>query len=67
MDKLNGLGEDEAEVLAESFNLSGGKIENVVRKVTMNRVLIGAGYSLDYLKDLCSQEKFLKQHKVIGF
>ncbi len=67
MDKLNGLGEDEAEVLAETFNLSGGEIENVVRKVTMNRVLTGAGYSLDYLKDLCSQEKFLKQHKVIGF
>ena len=67
MDKLNGLGEDEAEVLAETFNLSGGEIENVVRKVTMNRVLTGAGYSLDYLKELCSQEKFLKQNKVIGF
>ena len=67
IDKLNGLGEDEAEVLAETFNLSGGEIENVVRKVTMNRVPTGAGYSLDYLKELCSQEKFLKQHKVIGF
>ena len=49
MDKLNGLGEDEAEVLAETFNLSGGEIDNVVRKVTMNRVLTGADYSLDYL------------------
>ena len=67
MDKLNGWGEDEAEVLAETFNLYGGEIDNVVRKVTMNRVLTGAGYSLDYLKELCSQEKFLKQHKVIGF
>ena len=67
MDKLNGLGEDEAEVLAETFNLSGGEIENVVRKVTMNRVLTGAGYSLDYLKELCGQEKFSKQHKVVGF
>jgi len=67
MDKLNGLSEDAAEVLAESFNLSGGEIDNVVRKVTMNRVLTGADYSLDYLKELCGQEKFSKQHKVVGF
>lgn len=67
MDKLNGLSEDAAKVLAESYNLSGGEIDNVVRKVTMNRVLTGAGYSLDYLKELCCQEKFAKQHKVVGF
>ena len=67
MDKLNGLSEDAAKVLAESYNLSGGEIDNVVRKVTMNRVLTGAGYSLDYLKELCGQEKFAKQHKVVGF
>ena len=41
--------------------------DNVVREVTMNRVLTGVGYSLDYLKELCSQEKFTKQHRVIGF
>lgn len=46
---------------------SGGENDNVVRKVTMNRVLTGEGYSLDYLKELCSQEKFTKQHRVIGF
>ena len=67
MDKLNGLSEDAAEVLAESYNFSGGEIDNVVRKVTMNRVLTGAGYSLDYLIELCGQEKFSKQHKVVGF
>ena len=67
MDKLNGLSEDAAKVLAESYNLSGGEIDNVVRKVTMNRVLTGAGYSLDYLKELCGQEKFSKHHKVVGF
>ena len=67
MDKLNGLSEDDAEVLAESYNFSGGEIDNVVRKVTMNRVLTGAGYSLDYLKELCGQEKFSKHHKVVGF
>lgn len=67
MDKLNGLSGDAAKVLAESYNLSGGEIDNVVRKVTMNRVLTGAGYSLDYLKELCGQEKFSKQHKVVGF
>lgn len=67
MDKLNGLSEDAAEVLAESYNLSGGEIDNVVRKVTMNRVLTGEEYSLDNLKELCGREKFSKQHKVVGF
>lgn len=67
MDKLNGLDENTAEYLAENYNLSGGEIDNVVRKVTMNMVLTGAGYSLDYLKELCGQEKFSKQHKVVGF
>lgn len=67
MDKLNGLDENTAEYLAENYNLSGGEIDNVVRKVTMNRVLTGEDYSLDYLKELCSQEKFTKQHKVVGF
>lgn len=67
MDKLNGLSEDAAEVLAESYNLSGGEIDNIVRKVTMNRVLTGEEYSLDNLKELCGREKFSKQHKVVGF
>ena len=67
MDKLNGLSEDAAEVLAESYNLSGGEIDNIVRKVTMNRVLTGEDYSLDNLKELCGREKFSKQHKVVGF
>ena len=67
MDKLHGLNEDDAVFLAENYNLSGGEIDNVVRKVTMNRVLTGEGYSLDYLKELCSQEKFTKQNRVIGF
>lgn len=67
MDKLRGLSEEAAVVLAENFNLSGGEIDNVVRKVTMNRVLTGEDYSLDYLKELCTQEKFSKQYKVVGF
>ncbi len=67
MDKLNGLNEDDAVFLAENYNLSGGEIDNVVRKVTMNRVLTGEGYSLDYLKELCGREKFSKQNRVIGF
>ncbi|MGM9791613.1 MAG: ATP-binding protein [Candidatus Cryptobacteroides sp.] len=67
MDKLSGLNEDAAGILAENYNLSGGEIDNVVRKVTMNRVLTGEDYSLDYLKELCSQEKFSKQQRVVGF
>ena len=67
MDKLNGLSEVDASVLAESYNLSGGEIDNVTRKVIMNKVLTGEAYTLDYLKELCEQEKFTNQRAVIGF
>ena len=67
MDKLNGLSEVDAGVLAESYNLSGGEIDNVTRKVIMNKVLTGEAYTLDYLKELCEQEKFTNQRAVIGF
>ena len=67
MDKLNGLSEVDAGVLAESYNLSGGEIDNVTRKVIMNKVLTGEAYTLDYLKELCEQEKFTNKRAVIGF
>lgn len=67
MDKLNGLSEVDASVLAESYNLSGGEIDNVTRKVTMNKVLTGEAYTLDHLKELCEQEKFTNKRAVIGF
>ena len=67
MDKLGDLSETDAAILAGNYNLSGGEIDNVTRKVTMNKVLTGEAYTLDYLKELCEQEKFTNQRAVIGF
>ncbi len=67
MDKLGDLSETDAAILAGNYNLSGGEINNVTRKVTMNKVLTGEAYTLDYLKELCEQEKFTNQRAVIGF
>ena len=51
------------------YELSGGQIDNIVRKVTMAEILTGNVASLETLAELCSQEKLegkVEQRK-IGF
>ena len=51
------------------YELSGGQIDNIVRKVTMEEILTGNVASLETLAELCSQEKLegkVEQRK-IGF
>jgi ATP-dependent 26S proteasome regulatory subunit len=53
--------------LSTKFQLSGGEIENVVRKYTMEKVIEKKQLSLDRLMEFCELEKpFQKQNK-IGF
>ncbi len=66
-DKLPLLTESEADALAAEYDFSGGEIDNIVRKATMNEVLTGKGYSLDYLRELCSQEHLSNKCGNIGF
>lgn len=66
-DKLPGISKADAEALAAGYDFSGGEIDNVVRKATMNAVLTGEGYSLDYLRELCSQERMVRRYGSIGF
>ncbi len=66
-DKLPLLTESDADALAAEYDFSGGEIDNIVRKATMNEVLTGDGYSLDYLRELCSQEHLSKKCGNIGF
>ena len=39
------------------YELSGGQIDNIVRKVTMEEILTGVAPSLEVLGQLCSQER----------
>lgn len=62
------LSEDEAASLAEEFTLSGGQIENVVRKYTIDSVLNGQDGSIDQLRQFCREETVNKSmHNKIGF
>ena len=66
---LPDLKSSEAKILASKFDLSGGEIENVARKNTVQNILFGNdSISLDELFEACSQERISKSdHKKIGF
>ncbi len=66
-DKLPQLSEVDAMRLASSYDFSGGEIDNIVRKVTMDEVINGISPSMDRLITLCSEEKIGKNVKKIGF
>ncbi len=66
--KLNWLDKSTAKKLASSYSLSGGEIDNIVRKATMQEVLTGRHSSVKELENWCQNEKLEvgKQSK-IGF
>ena len=60
MDKLSGLDEADAAILAAEFDFSGGEIENIARKAEMMEILDGRRPSIANIMDLCSEEKLGK-------
>ncbi len=66
-DKLPQLNDVDAMRLASTYEFSGGEIDNIVRKVTMEEVIKGISPSMDRLITLCSEEKIGKNVKKIGF
>ena len=63
------LSEEDAFALAEDFPFSGGDIENVVRKSTVEYILSGSTPTLSSLRSLCGEELLRKDSKTrrIGF
>lgn len=59
--KITWLTEEAANALATRYALSGGEIENVVRKITMQEVLSGIAPSVNELIEHCEREKFLNK------
>lgn len=55
--KLDWLNETTAEKLAANYDLSGGEIDNIARKLIMDEVVKGKRPSLDSLDDYCKSEK----------
>ncbi len=67
-----GLSESDANVLAQAYELSGGQIENIARKDTINRVLYGDSSDTDRLSalmDYCKAETMqpIDKPQRIGF
>ena len=67
---IPGLTDNDATTLAKAFELSGGQIENVARKDTINRILHGdSNDRLTTLMDYCKAETLEspKTHRRMGY
>ena len=60
MDKIKSLSGDQAMMLAEQFDFSGGQIENIARKVLMSGVLNGRQPGLNEILAFCREESLYK-------
>ncbi len=68
LDKMPSLNDEQAQVLASQFNLSGGEIDNIARKAMIDEVLTGQQPTVDYLERLCHEEKMGKKGtRHVGF
>lgn len=65
--KIETLTEEELDKVSE-FDFSGGQIENIRRKITIDEVLYGKKPSLESIVDFCKKEKLQKEEsRHIGF
>ena len=61
------LTEDEAGILAERYAFSGGNIENIARKSSVEYILSGRRPALDLLESFCEEENLQKGVRRAGF
>lgn len=66
---MKGLKRKDARILASRFDLSGGEIENIVRKQSVNAILSGKeAIDMNALSELCAQERIAAASRIhIGF
>lgn len=66
---LPALSEQDAQTLASQFDLSGGEIENIVRKHSVKAILSGNGsIDIQEIIDLCQRERISQNSRLrIGF
>lgn len=65
--KLDWLNDDAISKVAQAYDLSGGQIDNIVRKITMDEVLTGNKPDFEELNVLCKNEKINNTERRIGF
>lgn len=69
LSKLDWLSEPDAKHLAANYSLSGGEIDNIVRKAIMEEVLNGERPEMSQLIAFCESERFAtgSDRKKLGF
>jgi len=55
--KLDFLKENELDTISNRYRLTGGEIDNIVTKITLNTVLTKSNPTLSEIMDYCEQEK----------
>ena len=65
--KLGWLDDTAALAVAKDYDLSGGQIDNIVRKITMDEVLTGKLPNMEELFTMCRNEKLGGTENRIGF
>ena len=61
------LSEDESLALAAKYNMSGGMIENVMRKAQVSEIITGEKKSFSQIESFCNEEISCNQRRLIGF
>lgn len=62
------LSNEEASALAHKYDFSGGEIENIVRKQTINSILKGSEIAnIESIDQFCQEEKIVNSRPRIGF
>lgn len=61
--KLSFLTEEDAARLANEFDISGGQIENISRKIFLDSILLGKTYTIEDTIRYCEEELLANQHK----
>lgn len=65
---VDSLDEKDAGILAKEFDVTGGEIENIARKATMQFVLTGKEADIDMIRKFTKQEKLESTRRpVMGF
>ena len=65
---IDELNDHDSNLLAEMFDVSGGEIENIARKATMEYVLTGIKPDFEMLKSFAAEEKLKTTSRpIIGF
>ena len=67
-DKFDWLSDEDINTIAKKYTLTGGQIDNILRKTIMQEVLNGRQSTVEEILDYCKKEKFETDEKAaIGF